>query len=91
MTRMVMCSKYHQQLPGLAAAPFPGPRGQDVLQNVSAKAWTEWQALQTMLINEKQLNMMDKEARKYINTQRDNFLAGKEVDSAEGYTAPKNS
>jgi Fe-S cluster biosynthesis and repair protein YggX len=38
-----------------------------------------------MLINEKHLNMMDKEARKYLNTQRDLFLEGSEVDRAEGY------
>ena len=56
---------------------------------MSAKAWNEWQDLQTMLINEKQLNMMDKEARKYLNEQRDNFLSGEEVDRAEGYV-PQN-
>ena len=42
-----------------------------------------------MLINEKQLNMMDKEARKYLNEQRDRFLSGEEVDRAEGYI-PQN-
>ena len=42
-----------------------------------------------MLINEKHLNMMDKEARKYLNAQRDKFLAGEETDRAEGYTAPE--
>ena len=41
-----------------------------------------------MLINEKHLNMMDKEARRYLNEQRDKFLAGEAIDRAEGYVPP---
>ncbi len=88
MTRTVTCSRYKEELPGLDAPPFPGPRGQEVFETVSAKAWEEWQHLQTMLINEKNLNMMDKEARRYINDQRDRFLAGEATDKAEGYVPP---
>ena len=89
MSRTVFCRRLQKDLPGLEAPPFPGPKGQEVYESVSAKAWNEWQDLQTMLINEKQLNMMDKEARKYLNEQRDNFLSGEEVDRAEGYV-PQN-
>ncbi|XOV87023.1 MAG: oxidative damage protection protein [Pseudomonadota bacterium] len=85
MARMVFCTRLKKELPGLPAPPFPGPRGQEVFENVSAEAWAEWQHLQTMLINEKNLNMMDKESRRYLNEQRDKFLAGEEVDRAEGY------
>ena len=85
MSRTVFCQRYKKELPGLEAPPFPGPRGQEIFENVSAQAWNEWQDLQTMLINEKHLNMMDKESRKYLNQQRDKFLAGEAVDRAEGY------
>ena len=85
MTRTVTCTRYKKELPGLDAPPFPGPRGTEIYETVSARAWHEWQELQTMLINEKQLNMMDKDARKYLNEQRDKFLAGQAVDRAEGY------
>jgi Fe-S cluster biosynthesis and repair protein YggX len=85
MARTVFCSRLQQELPGLDAPPFPGPKGQEVYETVSAQAWQEWQDLQTMLINEKGLNMMDKEARKYLSEQRDKFLSGAEVDRAEGY------
>ena len=85
MTRTVLCTRLKEELPGLDAPPFPGPRGQEIFETVSAKAWQEWSDLQTMLINEKHLNMMDKEARKYLNEQRDIFLSGGEVDRAEGY------
>jgi len=85
MTRTVFCTRLKKELPGLDAPPFPGPRGQEIYENVSAEAWLEWQTMQTMLINEKHLNMMDKDARKYLNAQRDKFLAGEDVDRAEGY------
>lgn len=89
MARTVTCTRYKKELPGLEAPPFPGPRGEEIYNSVSARAWQEWQDLQTMLINEKHLNMMDKEDRKYINAQRDKFLAGEAVDRAEGYV-PKS-
>ena len=55
---------------------------------MSRQAWQDWLALQTMLINEKQLNMMDMTARTYLAEQREKFLAGEEHDSAEGYVPP---
>ena len=85
MTRTVLCTRLKEELQGLEAPPFPGPRGQEIYETVSAKAWQEWSDLQTMLINEKHLNMMDKEARNYLNEQRDVFLSSGEVDRAEGY------
>lgn len=85
MSRTVMCTRYKEELPGLDAPPFPGAKGQEVYETVSAKAWTEWQTHQTMLINEKHLNMMDKESRKYLNEQRDKYLTGQQTDDAEGY------
>ena len=85
MTRTVYCRRLQKELPGLEAPPFPGPAGQEIFEQVSAQAWQEWQNLQTMLINEKHLNMMDKDARKYLNAQRDIYLSGGEVDRAEGY------
>jgi Fe-S cluster biosynthesis and repair protein YggX len=85
-----MCTRYKKELPGLDAVPFPGPAGQRILESVSLQAWQDWQNLQTMLINEKHLNMMDKESRKYLNEQRDKFLIGEATDHADGYTAPEN-
>ena len=87
MPRTVLCKLLNKELPGLDAPPFPGPKGLDIFENYSAEAWRAWQDTQTMLINEKHLNMMDKESRKYLNGQRDKFLAGEETDHAEGYIA----
>ena len=89
MSRMVFCKLHNKELPGLESPPFPGPKGEEIFENYSADAWLAWQEMQTMLINEKHLNMMDKDSRKYLNEQRDKFLSGQDVDHAEGYIAPE--
>ena len=89
MAQTVFCARLQKDLPRLEAPPFPGPRGQEIFETVSAEAWASWQELQTMLINEKHLNLRDKEARKFLNEQRDKYLAGDEIDQAEGYIAPE--
>jgi Fe-S cluster biosynthesis and repair protein YggX len=88
MARVVFCKKYQQEMDGLDAPPYPGPKGEDIFENVSKQAWGEWQVHQTMLINEKHLNMVDAESRKYLQAEMEKFLAGEEYDRAEGYVAP---
>lgn len=85
MSRTVNCKKYNKELPGLATPPYPGPKGQEIYETVSQQAWSEWQAQQTMLINEKQLNMMNADDRKYLQAQMDKFLNNEDFDRAEGY------
>ena len=77
-----------ENLEGLERPPLPGAKGQDIFDNVSKKAWLEWQGHQTMLINEKHLSLMDPEARKYLMGEMDKFLAGEDFDQAEGYVPP---
>lgn len=89
--RIVQCRRYNEELEGLDRPPLPGPKGQAIFDSVSKKAWGDWQALQTMLINEKHLNMMDPEARKYLSEQMELFLSGGEHDHAEGYVPPSQS
>ncbi len=86
MSHTVMCRKYKEELPGLVKPPYPGPKGQDIYENVSQKAWDEWQAHQTLLINEKHLSMADASARRYLQDEMDKFLAGEDYDKAEGFT-----
>lgn len=88
MSRTVFCRKYQQELPGLDAPPFPGAKGQDIYENVSQQAWQEWLNHQTMLINEKQLNLMETGTRVYLGEQMSKFLRGENVDQAEGYVPP---
>ncbi|MCY3884596.1 MAG: oxidative damage protection protein [Gammaproteobacteria bacterium] len=88
MTRMILCRKYGKQLPGLSSPPMPGPLGQDIFENVSEKAWEDWQELQTMLINEHHLSLQDFEARRYLLEQMKQFFANEPVDQPSGYVPP---
>jgi Fe-S cluster biosynthesis and repair protein YggX len=88
MARLVFCRKYKEELEGVDQPPYPGAKGQDIFNNVSKKAWQEWMAHQTMLINEKRLNMMDMGTRVYLNEQMLKFLSGDEYDQADGYVPP---
>jgi len=89
MSRTVICRKYQKELKGLDFLPMPGSIGQDIYDNVSEQAWKEWQSHQTMLINEKQLNMMDPTARTFLKEQMDKFLKNEEFEQAEGYVSPQ--
>jgi Fe-S cluster biosynthesis and repair protein YggX len=88
MSRTVFCKKYQKDLEGLDAPPYPGPKGQELFDNVSKQAWADWQAQQTMLINEKHLSLVDPETRKYLQQEMDKFFSGEDYDRAEGYVPP---
>jgi Fe-S cluster biosynthesis and repair protein YggX len=88
MSRTVLCKKYKQEMEGLDNPPYPGPKGQEIFETVSKQAWSDWQAHQTMLINEKHLSLVDPDARKYLAQEMDKFLSGEDYDQAEGYVPP---
>jgi len=90
MSRIVQCRKYGQALEGLDAPPMPGPLGQALFETVSKRAWQEWQNVQTMLINEKHLNVREPETRRYLAEQRERFFSNAPVDTATGYVAPES-
>ena len=91
MTRTVFCKKFQRELEGLTAPPYPGPRGQEIFEHVSKQAWQEWQAHQTRLINEKRLNLLDPQTRKFLQDEMHKFLANENFATAEGYVPPKES
>ncbi len=88
MTRTVFCRKYQQELEGLDRPPYPGPKGMDIYENVSKKAWTEWTDHQTMLINEKHLSMMDPSTRQFLQQEMEKFMSGEDFAKADGYVPP---
>ena len=90
MTRTVMCRKYQREMEGLAQPPFPGARGQRIFDSVSKQAWPEWLAHQTMLVNEKRLNLMDRTTRVFLEEEMEKFFSNQEVTRAEGYVPPKS-
>lgn len=87
MSRTVFCKKYQTELEGLERPPFPGPKGEEVFEHISQKAWREWQEHQTRLINEKHLSMVDPQARSYLAEQQEKFFNNQDFEQAEGYVA----
>jgi Fe-S cluster biosynthesis and repair protein YggX len=88
MSRTVLCRKYQEELEGLDRAPYPGPKGQDIYDNISKKAWKEWTDHQTMIINEKHLSLMDPSTREFLQSEMEKFMTGGDYEKAEGYVPP---
>ena len=89
MSRMVNCNYLKKEAPGLAFQLIPGELGKRIFDNISQEAWNLWQNKQTMLINEKKLNLMQLDDRQFLEQAMVAFLfEHKEIDIS-GYT-PKN-
>jgi Fe-S cluster biosynthesis and repair protein YggX len=76
MTRKVQCVLLGTEADGLDRAPYPGPLGQRIFENVSKPAWQKWLAHQTMLINEYRLTPIEPKARKYLEGEMEKFFFG---------------
>jgi Fe-S cluster biosynthesis and repair protein YggX len=76
MARKVDCILLGREAAGLDYAPYPGPLGQRIYDNVSKEAWQRWLAHQTMLINEYRLTPMEPQARKFLETEMEKFFFG---------------
>ena len=83
--KTIFCRKYKKDLPMMDRAPFPGEKGEQIFKSVSRQAWMEWLQQQTMLVNEKQLDLSKKESRDYLSQQLENFLNNEAFDKAEGF------
>lgn len=91
MSNSVFCKKYQKEMEALDFPPFPGAKGQEIVSSVSKQAWQEWQKYQTMLINEKRLNMVSPEARAFLSAEMEKFFTNADdLEPVEGYIPPEN-
>lgn len=74
MARTVQCVYLGKEAEGLDFQLYPGELGKRIFDTISKEAWGEWQKKQTMLINEKKLNMMNMDHRKLLEEQMQLFL-----------------
>ncbi len=88
MSRIVFCARLQQDAEGLDFQLYPGDLGKRIFDNISKAAWAEWQSKQTMLINEKKLNMMNPEHRQLLEAEMVKFLFEGHETVIEGYTPP---
>ena len=86
---MVNCVKLGREAEGLDLPPMPGELGKKLWENVSKEAWQQWIRLQTMIINENRLNLVDAKHRKYLMEQVEKHFFGEGAATIAGYVPPK--
>jgi Fe-S cluster biosynthesis and repair protein YggX len=89
MGRLVQCIKLGCEAEGLDRAPYPGPLGQRIFEQVSKQAWQAWIKQQTMLINEYRLNLAESKSRKFLEGEMEKHFFGAGATVPEGYVPPK--
>lgn len=89
MARTVHCIKLGREAEGLDLPPYPGELGKRIFASVSKEAWQQWIRLQTMIINENRLNLVDARHRKYLAEQVEKHFFGDGADQIQGYVPPK--
>ena len=87
MSKKIICRKLNKELPALLVPPMPGPKGQEIMESISAEAWEMWKSHQTTLINEKHLDMSDQENRKWLQDQMEKFFNNEDYEKASGFKA----
>ena len=85
--KKIICKKLNEELPALTSPPMPGPKGLELMNTISEKAWEMWKSHQTTLINEKHLDMSDPENRKWLLLQMEKFFNNQDYAKAEGFKA----
>ncbi|EXJ13245.1 oxidative damage protection protein [Imhoffiella purpurea] len=88
MTHTVHCIKLDREAEGLDRPPYPGDLGKRIYDQVSKEAWQEWLRHQTMLINENRLSPIDPKARKFLETQMEEYFFGEGAEPPSGFTPP---
>lgn len=85
MSRTVFCIRQGIEAPGLPYAPWPGPLGRRVYEQIGEPAWKEWLAHQTLLINEHRLSPLDPAHRAFLEGEMEKFLFGAGAEKPAGY------
>ena len=81
----VQCAKLGREAEGLDEAPFDGPLGQRIYENISKQAWADWQNHMKMLLNEYRLQPWKKEHQDFIVQQMEQYFFGTGGEAPEGY------
>lgn len=86
MTNTLFCCKLKKEAQALPKAPFPGPLGLRILNEVSKEAWASWLSHQTMLINEYRLNLMDAKSKQFLQEEMEKYFFGTGSDKPAGFS-----
>jgi len=86
VARTIFCTHLNKEADGLDFQTLPGELGKKVFADISKEAWSLWMSKQTMLINEKKLNLMNPEDRQLIEKTMVEFLFEGKAVQIDGYT-----
>tara|TARA_B100000902_G_scaffold326110_1_gene321059 strand:+ start:104 stop:373 length:270 start_codon:yes stop_codon:yes gene_type:complete len=87
MSKTVFCKKLQKELPAMTIPPMPGKKGIELMETISLEAWEAWKSHQTMLINEKHLDLSKDEDRQWLLEQMEKYFNNEEVEQASGFKA----
>ncbi|MBZ2279831.1 oxidative damage protection protein [Buchnera aphidicola] len=79
MNRIIFCKFLNKNSEGQDFQYYPGTLGKKIYNEISKKAWKKWLQKQTILINEKNLNMLEEKDRHILETHMKNFLFKKNM------------
>lgn len=68
------CSRCGRLEPRLAWPPWPGEAGQRIQNQICDICWREWMGMQTKIINEYRLNVLEPDHAKMLREQMLSFL-----------------
>ncbi len=88
MARTIFCTFLQRDAEGQDFQLYPGDLGKRIYNEISKEAWGQWQKKQTMLINEKKLNMMNADHRTLLQAEMVKYLFEEGEVQIEGYVPP---
>ena len=91
MSRTIFCTFLKRDAEGQDFQLYPGEIGKRIFNEISKEAWSQWMAKQTMLINEKKLNMMNADHRALLQAEMVSYLFEDGDVQIEGYVPPSQN
>lgn len=74
MKRIIFCNLLKKEAEGMDLQIYPGTIGKRIYNYISKEAWKIWLLKQTIIINEKKLNMLNIIDRKMLEKEMIKFL-----------------
>jgi Fe-S cluster biosynthesis and repair protein YggX len=89
MADTVSCVRCQKDGPRIAWPPYAGEAGEEIVRSVCQSCWPEWLDLQTRIINEYRLNVLDPNHQQMVAEQCLVFFGLREGPQTETGTPPE--
>lgn len=82
MADVIKCTRCGHKLPSLEKAPFGGPLGRKIHEQICQACWKAWVATQNQLINHYGLSTINPEHQQFLIQNMESFLFGKGLQTS---------